>query len=286
MESEHCLHFDFLESKPDKNILSLRNMKIEDINSLVRAAGKIALDYFGKVTIDYKADHTVVTEADLAVENFLNDSLRELIPGSAFLGEEGVAKNSDQDSEYLWIVDPIDGTSSYSKGLPVWGISVALYKNYMPYLASVYFPLVESHFWSNSDNKAFLNGKELMEISKNMEVQPNSFVCVPSNLYRDCAIHVKMKSRSFGSSCFHILQVARDAAFATILCNLGIWDLAAAEAIAEITGAKMFDINGKVISLSEIVKTGTIPEPLIVTHPDRLPQLLARIVDSKKSEGQ
>ena len=78
-----------------------------------------------------------------------------------------------------------------------------------------------------------------------------------------------------------VLQVARDAAFATVLCNLGIWDVAAAEAIAEAVGAGMFDIKGAKISLSEMVKTNKIPEPLIVTHPDRLTQVIARIVHSK-----
>lgn len=255
-------------------------MQIEDVNSLVKSAGRIALDYFGKVTVNYKADHTVVTEADLAIEKFLLENFRELLPGSKFLGEEGVAGENEGESEYLWIVDPIDGTSSYSKGLPIWGISAGLYKNYKPYLASVYFPLVESHFWSDPDHRAFLNGRELPVISGNAQIPPNSFVCVPSNLFHDCGINIKMKSRSFGSSCFHILQVARNAAYATILCNLGIWDIAGAQMIAENVGAKIFDMKGQEVMLSEIVRTNKIPEPIVITHPDRLSQVYARIIDS------
>jgi len=256
-------------------------MKVEELNDLVRSAGKIALDHFGKVTINYKADNTVVTEADLAVEKFLSQTLLSLLPSSRFLGEEGVGSNKGVESEYLWIVDPIDGTSGYSRGLPIWGVSVALYKNYEPYLASVYFPIVDGHFWLDTEKRAFLNGRELPGISGESVIQHNSFVCVPSNLFRDCGLSINMKTRSFGSSCFHILQVARDAAFATVLCNLGIWDVAAAEAIAEAVGAGMFDIKGAKISLSEMVKTNKIPEPLIVTHPDRLTQVIARIVHSK-----
>ena len=255
---------------------------IEEINKIVHEAGKIALDYFGRVKISYKADRSVVTEADLKVEEFLHTELTRLIPSSGFLGEESTAGEYDSDSEYLWIVDPIDGSSSYCNKLPVWGISVALYKNHQPYLASVYFPLVKDFFWNDENNKTSLNDNELRVLSNGKEISPESFVCIPSNLYKQCHLRVLVKSRSFGSSCYHVLLVARDAAYATILCSLGVWDIAASAAIAELNGARLFDIKGQIVSLPDIVKTGHIPEPLIVTHPDRIESILLKI-ENKKS---
>mgnify|MGYP001232410187 CR=1 FL=1 len=252
-------------------------MTIEELNKLVKEAGGIALDYFGRVTIDYKEDNTVITEADLAVEKFLYNELTKSIPGSEFLGEEGSGEKAGGESEYLWIVDPIDGTSSYSKGLPVWGISAGLYKNYRPYMASVYFPYVDDHFWQNSDNQAYLNGNSLRTLSEKEEVRSESFVCVPSDLFNSCGLQLKMKSRSFGSTCYHILQVARDAAYAALLCSYAVWDLAAAEAIAETTGARMFDLQGQQQDLSGIVESNNIPEPVVVTYPDRLQKVLEKI---------
>ena len=256
-------------------------MQIEDLNGLVKDAGKIALDYFGRATIGYKEDNSIITEADLAIEKFLYRELTQLVPGSQFLGEEGAGKPVSGNPEFLWIVDPIDGTSSYSKGLPVWGISAGLYRNYRPYLASVYFPYVDQHFYHNSDNRAYLNGESLNGLSEKQELRSESFVCVPSELFNSCGLQLKMKSRSFGSTCYHILQVARDAAYAALLCSYKVWDLAAAEAIAEMTGARMFDLEGKKLNLSAIVKSNDIPEPVVVTHPDRLKKVLDRIHHSR-----
>ncbi|MBD3219119.1 MAG: hypothetical protein GF310_12660 [candidate division Zixibacteria bacterium] len=256
-------------------------MQVNQLNQFVKDAGKTALDYFGRVTVDYKKDDSVITEADLAVEKFLYEKLTELIPGSKFLGEEGTGNSNHGDSEYLWIVDPIDGTSSYSKGLPIWGISVGLYKNFRPYMASCYFPFVDDHFWLNSDGRAYLNDRELGNLSENEELRSESFTCIPSELFKNCGLQLRMKSRAFGSTCYHILQVARDAAYSTLLCSYAIWDLAGAEAIAETTGARIFDLNGKMLDLSKIVESNNVPEPVVVTYPDRLQKILDRIHYSK-----
>jgi len=254
---------------------------ISEINRLVKKAGKIAMDYFGKVEINYKDDNSVVTEADLRVEEFLFAELSRLIPGSDFLGEEGIAGDVTHKSEYLWIVDPIDGSSCYSKGLPVWGISVALVKNLKPFMASVYFPKVDSMFWADDTGQSFFNGARMANLKGGKRIKPQSFVCIPSNLFRDCGICLSIKSRSFGSSCYHILQVARDAAFACVLCSFYIWDLAASQTIAHNTGAEMYDSAGHQLSLWEMIESEKLPEPLIVTYPDRLAQIMEKISYNK-----
>lgn len=250
---------------------------ISELNQTVKQAAAIALDYFGRVTINYKNDNSVVTEADLRVEEFLSEELTRLVPSSSFLGEEGTGGSISDHSGYLWIVDPIDGSSGYSQGMPIWGISVGLFKEFKPVMASVYFPRVDSMFWYNEDGRGYHNNMNLQSLMHDKKIRSESFICVPSNLYRDCGISVGMKSRSFGSSCYHILQVARDAAYATILCNFHIWDLAASQMIASSTGAEMFDLNGHTYSLTELVKTGEIPEPLIITHPDRLENIKQKL---------
>jgi myo-inositol-1(or 4)-monophosphatase len=254
---------------------------ISELNQTVRKAAAIALDYFGRVTINYKSDNSVVTEADLRVEEFLYGELSRLIPSSDFLGEEGTQGEISDHSGYLWIVDPIDGSSGYSQGLPIWGISVALVKDYKPVMASVYFPKVDSLFWLGEDGRGFLNDMNLSCLSPEKQIRSESFICVPSNLYRSCGIAVAMKSRSFGSSCYHILQVARDAAYAAILCNFHIWDLAASQTVAQSAGAEMFDLNGRSYTLTELIKTGEIPEPLIITHSDRFAKVKQRLAYGK-----
>jgi myo-inositol-1(or 4)-monophosphatase len=250
---------------------------ISELNQTVKRAAAIALDYFGQVTINYKSDNSVVTEADLRVEEFLSAELTRLVPSSSFLGEEGGGGSFSDYSGYLWIVDPIDGSSGYCQGMPIWGISIGLFKEFKPVMASVYFPRVDSMFWYNEDGRGYHNDMNLNNLRSGKQIKSESFVCVPSNLYRDCGISVGMKSRSFGSSCYHILQVARDAAYAAILCSFHIWDLAASQMIARSTGAEMFDLNGRTYSLTELIKTGEMPEPLIITHPDRLAKVKQKL---------
>jgi myo-inositol-1(or 4)-monophosphatase len=254
---------------------------ISDLNQTVKKAAAIALDYFGRVTINYKSDNSVVTEADLRVEEFLSRELSHLIPSSSFLGEEGTGGDICDHSGYLWIVDPIDGSSGYSQGLPIWGISVALVKDCRPVMASVYFPMVDSLFWYDEDGRGYINDISLERLKPEKQIRSESFICVPSNLYRDCGIAVSMKSRSFGSSCYHILQVARDAAYAAILSKFHIWDLAASQTIAQSTGAEIFDLNGRSYSLTELIKSGEIPEPLIITYRDRFAKVKQRLSHGK-----
>jgi len=269
-------------TRPSKYIRSYHGEEFDlslskQINEYVLEAGKIAYDYFGRVSIDFKEDNSVVTEADLAVEKFLGEKLMALVPGSSFLGEEGVTGAERDGNGYLWIVDPIDGTSGYSKGLPVWGVSVALVNKNEPYLASLYFPVINAHYWCDDNGISYFNGSVMKPLNGNGRPGPDAFVCLPSNIANDCGVSVRLKSRAFGSSCYHILQVARDAAYATILCGLGLWDIAGAHTIAELLGARIYDINCKKYSLSEIIRTRDIPEPLIICHPDRLENVKALI---------
>jgi len=92
---------------------------------ITRQAGQIALSYFDKpLEVLTKGDESPVTIADRATESFLREQLSRLFPGDGFLGEEfGETPSS---SGYRWIMDPIDGTRSFVRGIPLWGTMVGL----------------------------------------------------------------------------------------------------------------------------------------------------------------
>ena len=79
-----------------------------------------------------------VTSNDVAVENFLKESLQKILPGSGFIAEE--SSHGETTTEYTWIIDPIDGTANYVRDLANSGISVGLYKNMQPFIGVVYNP--------------------------------------------------------------------------------------------------------------------------------------------------
>nr|HPM77062.1 inositol monophosphatase family protein [bacterium] len=83
------------------------NVRLADLEEVVRAAGRLALSFRHKLEVHRKPDGTVVTQADVAVEKFLHENLGALAPDAGFLGEENTSTNL-QGQQQLWVVDPID----------------------------------------------------------------------------------------------------------------------------------------------------------------------------------
>ena len=100
-----------------------------------------------------------VTTADIQVEKFLKEKLPSIIPGSGFIGEEGDIINPDQ--QYVWVVDPIDGTTNFIYQLNLSCISVGLLKDGEPYLGVVYNPYTEDLFTGVIGEGAYHNGERL-----------------------------------------------------------------------------------------------------------------------------
>ena len=134
-------------------------LPIAAIAAIVREAGALALAERAEgLTIDTKGWQDFVTQADQAVERLLRAKLTALLPGSEFLGEEdGGAVEAD----WLWVVDPIDGTTNYIRGFPHWCVSVALLKAGAPHLGIVYAPALDWFYTAEAGKGATRNGKAL-----------------------------------------------------------------------------------------------------------------------------
>lgn len=97
--------------------------------AVIRKAGEMALGYFRSfenLTIESKGLQDRVSEADRNVEQLIRDTLLDSFPGDGFLGEESGSSGAFKDDEYVWVIDPIDGTDCFVQGIPVWSISIAL----------------------------------------------------------------------------------------------------------------------------------------------------------------
>jgi len=97
------------------------SVEIADIKQIVEEAGQLALLYYGKVTKSIKADLSVVSEADEAVEDFLRLSLTSLAPGYGYIGEETDGSRPPAPGEtHAWVVDALDGSRAFVAGMPLW----------------------------------------------------------------------------------------------------------------------------------------------------------------------
>ena len=132
---------------------------LETIIDIVRQAGEIVLSArdIGSRTREKTSAADLVTEYDLAVEQFLKEKLPPLVPGSIFFGEEE-AENADPSRGWAFIVDPIDGTTNFVRGLQQSAVSVALAKDGALEYGVVYDPYKNEMFSARRGGGAFLNG--------------------------------------------------------------------------------------------------------------------------------
>jgi histidinol phosphatase-like enzyme (inositol monophosphatase family) len=123
----------------------------------VEQAGRLALGHFGTaLTVEYKDDRSPVTIADRGAEEALRETLGAAFPADGMLGEELGA--TDGTSGRRWIVDPIDGTQSFIRGVPLWGVLVGLEDRGECVLGVVALPALGDTLWAVRGGGAFVNG--------------------------------------------------------------------------------------------------------------------------------
>ena len=128
-----------------------------------RAAGDILRGMLGKITVRYKKNpFDLLTEADLAAQKVIEEIVLGAFPDHQFIGEEGC---SGSESEYRWFVDPLDGTTNFVHGVPLFATSVALAKGDEPLCGVVYNPVMEEFYSAERGKGAFLNGKRIQASS-------------------------------------------------------------------------------------------------------------------------
>lgn len=132
---------------------------LETILAITDQAEDIPKKHFRqKLDIIHKGDDSPVTMADQACERFIRDALASHYPDHSILGEE--YGHSDKGGEFLWIIDPIDGTRSFISGMPLYSMLIALLRDGVPQLGVVRMPELGEVFTGSSDG-AFLNGARL-----------------------------------------------------------------------------------------------------------------------------
>lgn len=211
--------------------------------AIVRSGGEIAMSHFGHADPEVKYDESLVTEADLEVQEHLRSEVRKKYPDHQFLGEEKDGIDGPKDAPFLWVVDPVDGTSAFSKGYPIWGISAALLHLGRPVVGAFYMPITNELFSSTYKGKPVCND-EPIEVRFDETVDNESLMLTYSRFHRDFNTSFPGKVRSLGSSVAHVCYVARGAAWGAVLSRVHLWDLVAGQVILEAAGGQIMDLDG------------------------------------------
>lgn len=212
---------------------------------ILHAAGRLALDFFrrrGELAIEHKGLQDLVSIADQTVERAIRDELTRLFPNDAIIGEEDGASAGFAEAPGVWVIDPIDGTSNFLRGMPYWCCVMAYVVEGTTEIGLTYDPIHDEMFACRRGRGATRN-RQPIEVSK----RPVAEACVglSFNFKQDASEYAEMverlNARSFdhrrsGSSALHLCHVADGRLDGAINRHCMSWDVLAGLALVEAAG--------------------------------------------------
>lgn len=228
---------------------------VEEIKVAVRECGQVMLQA-DRSTIaikDKEGKANFVTEYDSKVQRALQEKLTRILPEAGFLGEEDNQRTA-LDATYIFVVDPIDGTTNFIKDYHMSCISVGLLKDKERYLGVIYNPYLQEMYWAVKGQGAYCNGKPIHVSKENLENGIVVFGTAPYNVELarksfDLAYAYFQKSldvRRSGSAALDLCAVAAGRAELFFECCLSPWDYAAGALLVEEAGGIVTNLeNGK-----------------------------------------
>lgn len=236
--------------------------------ALAAEAGALALRSQPHLTVTYKSDRSVVTNADVAVQALIRDAVASAWPGHGFVGEESDEGPStpEASSDILWIVDPIDGTDPYRRGLPAWAVSIGVLRGKEPLLGVLALPATGEVYGAEAGGPARLNGDPI-RVDPSPDVGRTSLLLVPSNLHQVARPTTPGRIQAYGSTCVHLAYVARGSAHAAILGGSSVWDYFAASVILEAAGGALFSLTGERLELGKLARQRASLRGALACHP-------------------
>jgi len=234
---------------------------LDDLAALVKAAAKgELLSRFAGIERRFKADGSVVTEADFAVQKRLTARLQERYPQFDLLGEEMEAQRQQdllaQSHAGLWCLDPVDGTSNFAAGLPFFSISLALLIERKPVLGIVYDPIRDECFTAERDRGAWLNGVRLRVRAANLPLR-RSLAVVDFKRLGPLAAKLAVRppyssQRNLGSVALEWCWLAAGRFHVYLHGKQKLWDYAAGALILSEAGGLAETLQGEPIFHSEL----------------------------------
>jgi myo-inositol-1(or 4)-monophosphatase len=224
------------------------------IVELLGPASQMALEYREKLSglqVNHKSTKDFVTEADQAIEKKIRETIRCHFPDHALCGEE---YGNEGEGRHRWIVDPIDGTSSFVFGQPFFSISIAYEYDGVVQCGAVCSPVLSETFIAEKSKGAELNGKPIKVSQRNQLNQcilSTGFACIRADLEKNNLPYVNAllpklcDMRRYGSAALDLAYVAAGRLDGFWELNLNLYDIAAGKLLVEEAGGKVSDFQGK-----------------------------------------
>lgn len=246
---------------------------VSSMEAIAREAGALLLEKFKqRIGFTYKGDVDLVTEADKAAEKLITDRIRQQFPGHGLFGEEGARQNLD--SDYRWYIDPLDGTTNFAHGFPVFCVSLGLaYKNEL--IAGVVFDPTRNELFAAEKGSGALLNAERIEVSKvNSLAESLSGTGFPShkrhknpNIFLYHVITLRSHGvRRAGSAALDLANIASGRLDGFWEFNLNPWDTAAGVLLVREAGGTVTYMDGspwKIESKQTLATNGLIHQAML-----------------------
>ncbi len=231
----------------------LRQKTKKEVVAIVKQAGQSLLTIFkkGKANhVKFKSKHEIATSADFLSEKIILKKLKKLTPDWHIISEE--SGDNHKKSDYLWTVDPLDGTTNFYMGNPLWAVQIALiYKN-EPVLAWIYAPTIDEYYFAEKNKGSFLNNKKI-KVSQRPLSKALLTYChggSKNDLQKALKIynHFKLNSfdiRQLGSAALEFGWVAKGSTDCYISPSSKIWDIAPGALLVKEARGKIYNFKGK-----------------------------------------
>ena len=213
--------------------------------------------------VEIKTDDSYVTNTDRAVEKKLRELIVSEYPDHGILGEE--FENVNTDAEFVWVLDPIDGTAAFVAGIPVYGTLIALAWKEMPFIGIIDHPLTGDRWTGVNNHSAFHNGRPIKTrkcslLSEAYVTCSNSDFMSPEQLSKFVNLRKKVGYVQYGGSCFAYGVLASGRSDFAIDAGLEAFDIFACAAVIQGAGGVVtnwkgeklsFDMDGTVLALGD-----------------------------------
>ena len=219
------------------------NKDLELLRSAAVSAGVLALGYFRRdITNWTKGNHSPVSDADIAVDEFLQNALLAARPDYGWLSEETEDGPARLAAKKTYVVDPIDGTRAFLKGEDCWAISIAIVEKGRPVCGVVYAPARDEMYYAATGQGAFFNRSPLLRPVRSDGTPIISAPTAVLNELRDEGVEFR-RGPAYPSLAYRLVQVARGACDAAV-ARRGAedWDIAAASVILGESGVSFEDV--------------------------------------------
>jgi myo-inositol-1(or 4)-monophosphatase len=242
---------------------------IDFVEALIRSAGDLAMEYYLSVETEVKDDESYVTQADLAVQQYIRETLDQHASQDGLIAEENDLRREPQTGSRYWVIDPIDGTASFAAGLPVWGIAIGLVEAGRPIAGYFYAPVARDLFQTTAGGEVLRNGKPV-RMRQPAPLHRESSLFIASRLHRYYTVHPDYpgKLRNLGSTLAHLCYVAGGNADAALVERVYVWDIAAGMAMLALNGGVLRYIDGSDVNLAPLLAGEHLPMPLLAGHPE------------------